>query len=450
MTASASSEFWQVGEERLDEYVALGHRRQRFFPHRIYRLPKCGPDGFTLAQRMCGKDDPERMREIVLYAEPPVLTEFPPDLFFDDELVWHQQQLGLPGQVACANLVLAGSTVNSITLVSDLVQRISRRREHKTRIEKRFDGWCHMLLNAVLSFADEQRATRVRIPTAALARRHTDRARVVGLGLFERVYDRTVNDLFPTRRDGEWWEVDVAEARSRVLVPERRTEPIRRKRTICICHDIERGIGHADVDPEFARRAEQSSPGDLAAMRAIEAELSIKATYCVVGSLLAEVRDGLEGDGHALAFHSYDHRLDRDQLRRCRQVDYRLKGYRPPRSVVTAELTDRRLLFHNFEWLASSSRSLGIAAPQMRDGLVRLPIACDDYPLHTGQVSYEEWERSVVEQVSENDFTTIGLHDCYAAHWLPRYRRFLYRLREIGELRTLDEVAAEVTLCSAV
>ena len=55
-----------------------------------------------------------------------------------------------------------------------------------------------------------------------------------------------------------------------------------------------------------------------------------------------------------------------------------------------------------------------------------------------------------MEQVSENDFTTIGLHDCYAAHWLPRYRRFLYRLREIGELRTLDEVAAEVTLCSAV
>ena len=108
MTASASSEFWQVGEERLDEYVALGHRRQRFFPHRIYRLPKCGPDGFNLAQRMCGKDDPERMREIVLYAEPPVLTEFPPDLFFDDELVWHQQQFGLPGQVACANLVLAG------------------------------------------------------------------------------------------------------------------------------------------------------------------------------------------------------------------------------------------------------------------------------------------------------------------------------------------------------
>ena len=44
------------------------------------------------------------------------------------------------------------------------------------------------------------------------------------------------------------------------------------------------------------------------------------ATYCVVGSLLSEVRDGLESDGHALAFHSFDHRLDRDdQLRRCRR-----------------------------------------------------------------------------------------------------------------------------------
>ena len=46
------------------------------------------------------------------------------------------------------------------------------------------------------------------------------------------------------------------------------------------------------------------------------------------------------------------------QLPRCREVDYRIKGYRPPRSQITPELSDRNLLFHNFEWLASMMAEL--------------------------------------------------------------------------------------------
>lgn len=452
MSPRVSSAFREVTAERVHEYVAKGHKRRRFFPHRIYHLPKCGPDGFQHALRMCDKDDPAMMRQILLYAGPPVLAAFPTDFYFDDDLIWHRQQFGRPGQVASANIVLEDATVYSMGHLSDLVQRISRRREHKTKVSKHFRGWSHMLLNAVVGFADEHGAHQVRTPTAKMAMRHTDPARQASLGseLFERIYDWTVTDLFAARRHGEWWIIDVAEARDRVLLPERRTETRRHPKTICICHDIERGMGHTEADPALATRAEHTSPGDLEEMLRIEAELGVRATYFVVGSLMSELRDGLEPARHCLAFHSFDHRLDREnQLNRCREVDYRIKGYRPPHSRMTAELSDRSLLFHNFEWLASSPRSLGTPAPEMRAGLVRLPIALDDFPMYARELPYERWERDALARIEGSDFAAISLHDCYAPHWLPHYRSFLEKVRRMGELRTLDEVAGEVILCSA-
>jgi hypothetical protein len=183
-----------------------------------------------------------------------------------------------------------------------------------------------------------------------------------------------------------------------------------------------------------------------------EAALGVRATYCVVGSIMGEVRAGIEANGHCVAFHSFDHRLKRrNQLPRCRQVDYRIKGYRPPRSVITRELTDRKLLFHNFEWLASSAPSLGTPRPVLRNGLVRLPIALDDFALHNRPgVSFDDWAAGALQLVADNDFTAIGLHDCYAQHWLPHYQTLLERMSGLAELHTLNEVAAEITLGSAV
>jgi hypothetical protein len=450
MSATIITRFREVAAERADEFVAKGYKRRYFFPHRIYHLPKCGPDGLRLAIPMCGVDDPAAMSEIVLYADRAMLADFPADLFFDDDVVWHQQQFGLPGQVASVNVVVDGATVYSMLHISDLVQRVTRRREHKNRIRTRFKGWSHMLLNAVLSFAQEHGARRLRTPTAELAMANTDPARRISPELFERVYDRTVTALFPAERDGGWWTIELAGVRDRVVSPVRRAETRHRQKTICICHDVERGMGHADVDPEFARRAEKSSPRDLETMAKVEAELGVRATYCVVGSILPEVRDRLEAGGHCLAFHSFDHRLDRDrQLLRCREVDYRLKGYRPPRSEITGELSVRNLLFHNFEWLASSPGSLGLEAPAMRSGLVGIPIVFDDFPMHTPGIPYAEWERAALCCVADSDFAAICLHDCYAPHWLARYRGFLEQVAEMGRLRTMDEVAAEVTLSSA-
>jgi hypothetical protein len=447
---SVSSAFREVSARRADEYVARGHARRHFFPHRIYQLPKCGPDGFLLAERMCGKDDPEAMWELVLYADPELLAEFPDELFFDDDLIWHRQQFGRPGQVATASLVLDGSTVYSLTHVSDLVQRISRRREHKTRIEKVFKGWTHMLLNAVMGFARERGAREVRIPTAALAGRHTDRARDPDLTLFERIYDHTPNAMLPARRSGDWWSIDVAAAADRLVEPERGSEQLPRRRTISVCHHVERGLGHLDFDPAFAPEAERVARRDLEGILRVEAELGIRTTYCVVGSLLEEVREQIEADGHCIAFHSFDHRVGVEgQLERCRRVDYRIKGYRAPNSKPTEELTDRNLLRRNFEWLGIDKWAVGAKEPRMQAGIVRVPMLFDDWGMHAFGVSFEDWEHRAVGFVDRAEAIAIGLHDCYAPRWLDRYRGLLERVGELGELRTVDELAAEITLASA-
>lgn len=116
---------------------------------------------------------------------------------------------------------------------------------------------------------------------------------------------------------------------------------------------------------------------------------------------------------------------------------------------MTPELTDEQLAFHNFEWLASSSLSLGIVEPEMTRGLVRIPIAFDDFDLYRGRVTYGEWEQVALERLDSAPFVAFGLHDCYGPLWLPRYEEFLRRVSTLGRLVTLDKVAARVTLESA-
>src|SRR5205823_1361634 len=238
--------------------------------------------------------------------------------------------------------------------------------------------------------------------------------------------------------------IDVTDIADRLLVAEEYTEPIPEEKTICLCHDIERGLGHVGLDPDFVRLADRTSPASLEGMLAAERAASVRATYNVVGVLLNEVRARIEADRHCIAFHSYDHRIDDagegrpSQLQRCRSVDYRIKGYRAPRSRITAELTDANLCMHNFEWLASSAKSLGILQPEMQNRLVRVPILFDDFPLFQRRMSYAEWEQTALERIENNHFVAFGLHDCYAPHWLPHYPDFLRRRRGLGALRTIN------------
>jgi hypothetical protein len=470
--------FHQVDEDRADEFVRKGYRRRHVFAHRLYRLPKCGPDAMKLATWMRDTRDPNRLWELVLFAAPSLIEQFPRDLFFDDDVVWHQQQLGRAGQVASANLVIEGPDLYTAVHISDLVQRISRRREHKTQIENRFAGWNHMLLNGILDFALARGVERVHVPTAALALRNTDPARTVGPELFERVYDRNVRDLFAPVRSGDWWRIEVADVRDRVVVATIATEVLPSERVICLCHDVEAGYGHLEADPAFAEHAHATSRRSLEQMLAIEAEAGCVATYNVLGLLLEDVRADIESGGHCLAFHSFDHEVpaarralanalyrlhDRwrgaevadhepgasRQLNKCRELDYRLKGYRPPQSRITADLSDANLCFHNFEWLANSSYALRFSDPRLQNRLVKIPILIDDFDLHRRALGYDAWEAEVLTALGQHQVAAVCLHDCYAPLWLPRYRGFLERLRELGRLVTMDSVASDVVLAHA-
>ena len=443
------SPYRRISAERIEEFFQKGYKKKYFFPHKIYYLPKCGPDGFKLAKWMHGDCNLNQMWEVVIYADKPIVAEFPQELYFDDDLVWHQQQFGKAGQIATANLLLDDHRLFSMVHISDLVQRISRRREAKTRIENRFKGWHHLLLNSILNFAVEHNVSTVYSPTSGWALTHTDPKRTVQTELFERVYDRAIAEHFVATREGNWWAWDVSENRSRLITPVSDRDVLQHEKTICLCHDVERGFGHLEADPDFAVLAAEQSANHLREILTIEKQLAIKATYNVLGRLLDETRTPIEQDGHCIAFHSFDHNIHADQLSNCRQVDYRIKGYRPPQSKITPELSDENLCFHNFEWLASSDYSLEISSPIMKNRIVKIPIHFDDFALYERTVGYNDWSQNAFDTIKSNDFVVFCLHDCYAPFWLRQYKEFLEKVSLLGKFKTLNEVSNEVILAHA-
>ena len=438
-------------QQRLEDFISKGYKQKYFFPHKVFHLPKCGPDGLKMASRMCNINNPNQLWEIILYATGPVLREFPDKLFFDDDIIWHQQQLGKKGQVATVNLVVSDNRLYTMNHLSDLVQRISRRREYKTRIENRFKGWHHLLLNSILSFALENDLQTVFAPTSDFVIKHTDPKRTVKRELFDRIYDRAVLCHFQAVRKDEWWQIDVRKNADKIITPENNSDFIKREKIICLAHDIEEGLGHVNEDPKFSVNADHTSNQNLKEMLSIEKEMDLSATYFVVGCLMNKIREKIEQDGHCIGFHSYDHDMNKDQLPMCREIDYRIKGYRPPQSKITTELSDENLCFFNFEWLASSSYSFDkIKLPFIQNRIVKIPILFDDFEMYQKQVNYKDWEHNAIKSIEENEFVAFCLHDCYAHYWLPHYRKFLNKICGMGEFKTMNEVANEMILCSSL
>jgi hypothetical protein len=445
----AETRYREISSDRLEELARRGFARRHCFPHRVYYLPRCGSDGIYLAESMYGITDPSRLRQVLLFGIGEALEGIPPELFFDDDLVWHQQQLGLAGHVAAANLVLDGKRLLTTARFSDIVQRIGRRREHATRIEKRFRGWDHMLLNAILGYAIENRFEQIHFPTAAIAMVNVDKKRTVDAALFERVYDDDVCKRFDAVRRDDRWIVDVEANRDRWMPGTVRSDRLAADPAIVICHDTERELGHVGIDPEFVPIAAERSGESLRRMLDIEAGRGVQATYDVVGCLMSELRPAIEAGGHEVSFHSYDHKQHQNQLGMCREIDYRIKGYRAPQSKLTAELSDALLTRFNFEWLGSSHSSLGTTVPAMRGGVVRLPILFDDFPLYKQPMSYDRWEGELFDLIGDRSYAAFGLHDCYAHLWLSRFDGLLARLASVARLTTMGEVAASVALgCS--
>ena len=438
----------EYGPEYGPRFVAAGWQPDAFFPHRVHLLRKCAPDGLRLARDMCGVTDPAALYQLVVHAYGPALDGLPTALFSDEATRRHAQPFTMAGDVASAALARDGSTLYSLAHKSDLVERTMPAPDPGAGVEKQFCAWHQLLLHAVVADAERREMRSVRVPSAALAMRHAARPHDARPELFERVYDRAVGRLFDASRRGDWWEIDVARNRAALVRAAWRTGEIRRGRTVCIVHDTERGFGHRDVDASFAERADRASPAALTAMLEIERRLGVRATYSVVGCFFEEVRAAIATGGHALAFHSFDHGPG-EQLRRCRAVDARPRGYRPPRSVLTPELIEPELCLHSFEWLASGVSSLGFETPRMEGRLARIPIRFDDFDLHRGATDWQGWRERAMATVRAHDFVAFGLHDCYAEHWLPHYEDFVRELKTLAELRTLDDVAGDLQLAAA-
>lgn len=447
-----SARYRHCGPAEARALHELGLRESRIFPHQVYCLKKCGPDGFFLAKRMYGLTDPSKMYQVQLYADESLHHLLPTELWFDNELLWHQQQFGMRGQIATADVILAEDALYTTVRFADIVQRIGRHRRYKTTIEKQFAGWNEMLLNALASFAAEQGASRIVMPTSDLALSGTDRKRNVQPQMFERLYDRAVERQFRVQRRRDRWIIELADNRDRFLpLPSVVRKLGGTRPAICIAHDIERQLGHRGLDPAMESLPVSEFDRRLDAMAQIEQEHSVRSTYNIVGSFLPDVRGLLAEARHGVAFHSFDHRRWRRQLLRCRQVDYRIKGYRPPQSRMTWELGDKHLCLRNFEWIATSaSRLRGAAAPFLQNGVVRIPIASDDFPLYKRSMSYSEWESGLLAKIAGQPFTAFGLHDCYADLWLDHYPRLLDRLAELGEMVTMDTICDRTHLSAAV
>ncbi len=104
---------------------------------------------------------------------------------------------------------------------------------------------------------------------------------------------------------------------------------------------------------------------------------------------------------------------------------------------------------HNFEWLASSTFSLGIDEPYLANGIVRIPILLDDFALHRG-VDYEQWQADGMAALERHRTVVFSLHDCYADRWLASYRDLLGQVADLGRVRTLNEVAADTLLAHSL
>ena len=444
---------------------------------------------------------------------------FPNDLFFDNDIVWHQEHFGKPGQIATANLIIDGDNLYTLEHVSDIVQRIHLRKEYRTRINSCFGHWHHMMLNSILNFAVENNLTTIYSPSADFLMEKFYNGSVkpkVDRRYFDRLYDRDVKMHFDVDPKDGMWVINVRKHRHKLIMPEKRETIVKDdKKTICVFHDIEKGLGNIGVDPVLAKSVDNDATETLMDILHIEKKANVKTTYNVVGSFLNEVRESIENDGHCIAFHSYNHQMSRqpvtsymcdeaaicpllskigskvtyyvnfvrrllslnpviyppipvihrkivnklrkllllpiviNQFAACRNVGWRIKGYRHYQPSLNSEVGDKDLCYFNFEWIAIDEKTPG-AKPTLQNRVVKIPVFSDASEMYKHNVPYDIWETTVIDRIKQSNFSVIGLHGSYANYWLAQYSEFLEKISSLGKLKTLNEVADQVFLSHSI
>lgn len=174
-------------------------------------------------------------------------------------------------------------------------------------------------------------------------------------------------------------------------------------------HDIEQDYD-SDSDVDSCRNAVKE-------VLKIESKLNVHTTYNIVGRLFKDQPDLIETiltAGNETAFHSYNHQRDwspryfADEVRLCREQTSLPVGYRSPRSQWNST-TIKALRKNGFLWSAENDKN---PSPYfLKDGLIRLPIAMDDWHLHTGRIDRKGWMEKFLHLLENRSYFAVGSHD---------------------------------------
>jgi peptidoglycan/xylan/chitin deacetylase (PgdA/CDA1 family) len=181
---------------------------------------------------------------------------------------------------------------------------------------------------------------------------------------------------------------------------------------ITFYHDIEQNFdSHADV---------QACRMMVSEFLKLEKKYNISSTYNVVGKLFVEQPDLIDmilNEGQEIAYHSYNHQRDwnpeyfSNEIALCQKVSPVPKGYRSPRSQIN-QTAVKTLWDEGFFW--SAERDQHSEPYFIYKGLIRLPIAADDWPLYEGKVTADEWVQKFIKLIQNNSYVAFGLHDFVA------------------------------------
>ena len=431
-------------------FASQGLARRERFGHRVIAIPKAYPDSQLLLER---RGVPRHTIESGTFWQLNLYTNdcygLPDELFLEPEVNWHRQQLGLKGLIAAAGLWIVDSAATITVLQSDLCQQLYRhpalKRSCKTQVETHFKYWYVILSNAVLDFCSSRGLSTLYCPTGRQILTNTRKQ--IAPDLFLRIYDHAQERYRCSKAmigAAEYWEIPLQANADRIvhLAPtEAPAIGFDQSPRICLFHDIEENID-TDISPNECE-------SNLRQVLQIEQEFNIDGTFNVVGTMYQRKREIISkfNARHSLGFHSFNHQLDEgEQLQRCRAVDLRVRGYRPARSQIAPELNDYNLALWNFEWFASSSGSLQHTTCKLQNGIVKIPVHFDDYPLFKGTIDYDQWESRVLQLAQMHPVVGLGLHDCYAGMWLPHYPQLLEKLRMIGSFVSADDVCNNLLL----
>jgi hypothetical protein len=428
-----------ITEDRRYEFIAKGYKERHFFPHELRFLPKAGPGAVRLATAMCGIRDPGAQWEVLLHGMSPQIDEFPPELFFDDDIVWHKRQYGIDAHIALAFLVEDGDRIFGINYVSDVVQRITRRRGWKTRIEKLFGGWAYMLLNGILSFAGERNIRWFFSPTAELV---MENSRPSGSELFHRVYDRTLPKLFDVRREGGWWVIDVQEALRKVVTPLVQVEQRPSKPTASLTFDVAsvEGVG---ATPSGSERSQTRHPDGA---MGIERGVGSPITYVTPRRWFPLVKELLGSEEKCLAFSAPAVDLGdpgqlRAELELCRRVSSRTKGYRLAGAREPGPSEAFELCYHKFDWILVGDLPAAFPTPRLDAGMVKIPLVATDADLRSNDLG--RWVNQTLDRVRRGGPLALSLGRNWWTLKVERRRELLDRLLLSVELTTCDRLAED-------